>query len=172
MKLKRRAGSDFGLELSAMEKHFLCDLLLLYPLIPASHHRQRTKLTSPEAAAPDADLIEEALREQRAQNREQVQAMLSEKGRFRKVGAGYSLQLARPQIEWLLQVLNDIRVGSWILLGEPDEMKGKKPVLNEQNSYYLWVMDLAACFEAALLEALNNPDAQHNDAGGGTKRKI
>ena len=157
MKLTKRAEAEFAFELSAMEKHFFCDLLTLYPLIPPTHHRQRAKLSSPESGGPEPALIEEALREQREQNRAQVQAMLQEKGRIRKVGGGYSVALARPQVEWLLQVLNDIRVGSWLRLGEPDELRGKMPVLNEQNSYYLWVMDLAACFEAALLEALNDP---------------
>ena len=159
MKLQQRGGPEFSFELSAMERHFLCDLLAMYPLIPVSHHRQHSKLRSQDSSLPDPGLIEEALREQRTQNREQVQAMLGENGRFKKVDAGYALALSRSDVEWLLQVLNDIRVGSWLLLGEPDEQRGKKPVINEQNSYYLWVMDLAACFQAALLEALDGGSA-------------
>ena len=165
MKLKKRPGLNFAFELTDIEKHFLCDLMTLYPLIPASHHRQHSKLRSHESSLPDPALIEEALRDQRTQNREQIQAMLNEKGRFKKIESGYSLSLSRPQVEWLLQVLNDIRVGSWLLLGEPDGKKGKGPAVNEQNSHYLWVMDLAACFEAALLDALDGRIASPGAAG-------
>ena len=48
------------------------------------------------------------------------------------MASGLQLTLSGPEIEWLLQVLNDVRVGSWIALGSPDPESGKKIVFNEK----------------------------------------
>jgi hypothetical protein len=63
------------------------------------------------------------------------------------------MALTEHQIEWLLQVLNDIRVGSWLALGSPDEKQGKQLRLNLQSAQYLWTMELCGQFESALLSA-------------------
>jgi hypothetical protein len=65
--------------------------------------------------------------------------------------AGGRLSLSPAEVEWVLQVLNDIRVGSWIILGSPEE---RLPELNETNAPHVWAMEMAGHFQAQLLEAL------------------
>jgi hypothetical protein len=97
-------------------------------------------------------MLEEALAEQRQENRRQVLAMLNEPQRFRETKSGFELTLAPAQVEWLLQVLNDVRVGSWLALGEPEQ--GEKPKLTKQNANYFLAMELCGLFESVLLAAL------------------
>jgi hypothetical protein len=65
---------------------------------------------------------------------------------------GFQFSLKHPDLEWLLQVLNDIRVGSWLALGEPEQ--GKLPSLNQQNFRYLVAMEICGAFESLLLSGL------------------
>jgi hypothetical protein len=53
-----------------------------------------------------------------------------------------------------LQVLNDVRVGSWIALGSPDTEQGEKILLTEETAPRVRSMEVAGAFEAVLLEAL------------------
>ena len=57
-------------------------------------------------------------------------------------------------MDWLLQVLNDIRVGGWLLLGEPDEKKGKSIQVNAQNLQHYAAMEFCGLFQMTLLDAL------------------
>jgi hypothetical protein len=50
-----------------------------------------------------------------------------------------------------MQVLNDVRVGSWVILGSPD----KKPAeLNATTAPHFLAMEMAGYFQMQLLEAL------------------
>ena len=98
-------------------------------------------------------LLEEALAEHRNENKKQLDAMLQEPGRFEDSPTGYRLSLSAGQVEWLLQVFNDIRVGSWLQLGSPDEKKGKRLRINLKNARYVWAMELSGHFQYVLLSA-------------------
>jgi hypothetical protein len=78
--------------------------------------------------------------------------MLNEPTRFRETDAGLRFTLTASEMEWLLQVLNDVRVGSWLALGEPEELE--IPEVNRTNAPYLLAMESAGYFESALLDAL------------------
>ena len=65
---------------------------------------------------------------------------------------GYQMILAHSELEWLLQVLNDVRVGSWIILGSPDDQQKKTIKVTEQNSIYLLAMDVCAYLESVLID--------------------
>ncbi len=134
------------------EKSLFLELIKLYPVVPPAHHRISTGDTGP-GAESNQHLLDEALAEHRKENQRQVQAMLEEPDRFREAPSGYRLTLSPYQVEWLLQVLNDIRVGSWLQLGSPDEKQGKRVVVTEQNARYLWAMELVGHFQYALLSA-------------------
>ena len=151
MKLLRASKNGQVFHLGQREKQLLLETLKLYPLVPASHHH-----LSKDGQGPNADedqrMLEEALAEQRQENRRQVLAMLNEPQRFRETKSGFELTLAPAQVEWLLQVLNDVRVGSWLALGEPES--GEEPELTKQNVKYRLAMELSGLFESVLLAAL------------------
>ncbi len=136
--------------LTRRDKDLLLRLLALYPRIPAAYQRLSKSCALPD---PDANqqLLEEALAEQRAENRAQLQALLTDPKRLTEKETGWQLTLARGEAEWLLQVLNDIRVGSWIALGSPEE---QVETLNEETVPQLWAMEMAGFLEILLLGAL------------------
>jgi hypothetical protein len=148
-------GKQFVFHISARDKSWLMDLLRLYPLIPATHARLHVSRDKPDAEKQQ--LLEQALAEQRTKHREQTLAMLNEPNRFQKITAGFRFNLTPEQLDWLLQVLNDIRVGSWIMIGEPDEQQEIEIEVTEKNAPYLWTMQLAALFQSVLLKAANLP---------------
>lgn len=151
MKFLRAGKSSRVFHLGQHEKHLLLDTIKLYPLVPAAHHR-----LSKAGQEPDADenqrMLEAALAEQRQENRRQVLAMLNEPERFRALKSGFELTLTAPQVEWLLQVLNDVRVGSWLALGEPES--GEEPEVTKENARFLLALELCGLFESVLLAAL------------------
>jgi hypothetical protein len=136
--------------LSKREKSLLLRLLTFYPCIPPAHHQplsRSTRLPDPEGSQ---GLLDEALAEQRADNKKQIEALLAHPGRFQEDGTGVRFSVSPTELEWLLQVLNDIRIGNWIRLGSPEEKIG---AINEQTAPHLWAMELAGYFQSNLLEA-------------------
>ena len=151
MKLIKREGENFVLHIGRRERRLLFEVLKLYPLVPAAHHRvSQTAKQNDEHQT----LLEEALSERRQENKRQLVAMLHEEQRFKETDAGYRLTLSAPQMEWLLQVLNDIRVGSWLILGEPDEKKGKPVALTSENARHYAAMEFCGLFQMTLLDAV------------------
>ena len=151
MKLLRTGKTGFVFQLGRRERQLLLETLDLYPLVPVSHHRLTRK---DDNVQPDENqrLLEESLAEQRRGNREQVQAMLDKPHRFRQVKDGFEFVLAHTELEWLLQVLNDVRVGSWLALGEPEQ--GAEPAVTKKNARYLIAMEVSGMFQSFLLAAL------------------
>jgi hypothetical protein len=148
----RRSGKDHHVfHLGPREKDLLFQTIKLYPLVPASHY-QLSKSKNAAQSDENQRLLDESLAEQRQQNRKQVLELLNDPQRLRETKSGFELKLAPTQMEWLLQVLNDVRVGSWLSLGEPEP--GKEPELTEQNARFLLAMELCGAFESMLLAAL------------------
>ncbi len=151
MKLLRTLKSGHVFQLSLHEKQLLLDTIRLYPLVPAAHYRlsRGGKVPQPEE---DQRLLEGALAEQRRENQRQALAMLNEPERFCEVESGFELRLTLPQIEWLLQVLNDVRVGSWLALGKPES--DTEPAVTKQNAKFCLALQVSGLFQSALLAAL------------------
>ena len=150
MKLIQATQSRLLFQLGYREERLLLHILGLYPCVPPAH-RQLSKggrLPEPEA---NQRLLDEALAEHRADNKKQLQALLADQRRFEHTETGARLSLSPAHVDWVLQVLNDIRVGSWIILGSPDE---KRPELNERMAPDFAAMETAGYFEVQLLEAL------------------
>src|SRR5687768_8719547 len=132
-------------------------LLQRYPQVSSVHFHSKHPSTSDDAKK-NQELLEEALAEQQRENRKQLEQMLKETGRFAEHDLGYTFRLTPLEIEWLLQVLNDIRVGSWIQLGEPDPKSEMSQPLNEQTMILAWTMEIAGLFQNSLLEAAHSVD--------------
>jgi hypothetical protein len=143
-------GDNFVFHLGRREKNLLLDVLRMYPLIPISHHRI-SRSSDSSATEANQKLLEDALAEHRSENKKALEAMLNEPNRFQETPSGYRLSLTAYHMEWMLQVLNDVRVGSWLRLGSPDEKQGKRAGLHLQNARYHWAMELSGHFEYALL---------------------
>jgi len=144
-----RKPEQVVIHLGQREKKLLFELLKLYPRIPPAHHKlsKTRRLPEPEA---NQKLLEEALAEGREENKKQLMKLMTDPARYQESSSGCKITLSMGDLEWLLQVINDIRVGSWILLGQPEE-KFDPSMLNEKNGPNFWAMELAGQFQMALL---------------------
>jgi hypothetical protein len=150
MKLIRASKDTLTFKLGQREKQSLVTILRLYPRIPPAHQRlSRTRQMQDQEA--NERLLDEALAEQRAENKKHLEALLADPRRFVESQSAWHLVLSPADVEWLLQVLNDVRVGSWVILGSPEE---KLEVLSEKTAPHLLAMHLAGHFQMELLEAL------------------
>ena len=160
MKLLRASPEQFVFRIGKREQTLLFDTLQLYPLVPPAHHR----IAGTGQMADDGEaqrMLDEALAEQRRENREQLLALLKDPKHLKETSRGLELILTPTQMEWLLQVLNDVRVGSWLALGEPEE--GEIPAFKEKDGVYWVAMEVCGIYQSVLLSALGadqSPDWQ------------
>lgn len=155
MKLIRATKDNLLFELSKPEKVVLFHVLRLYPRIPPATFRLSKSGKLPDAEASQR-LLDESLAEQRAKNRKALEAFLNDPAHFSDSESGSRLSVSRSELEWLLQILNDVRVGTWIILGSPDQEERAK-LLNEENAADFWVMELAGQFQMLFLEGSVSP---------------
>ena len=137
------------MELGKREKSLLFKILELYPLVPSSY-QQLSRTGASNDLEDHQRLLDEALLEQRAENKQRLAQFLGNPRTFEQDSKGCCMHLHHNDMEWLLQILNDVRVGSWIALGSPEE---KTSVLNPETAPDLWAMEIAGFLEASLLNA-------------------
>ena len=133
-----RAANTFVLHLGKREKLLFSELLDLYPRVPSAHHRSRKSKNTPTNESTQK-LLDEALAEQRAENKKQLQKLLQDPERAKDSELGLRLTLYASYMDWRLQILNDIRVGCWVLLGSP-EPKEELALLDETTAPHFWSM--------------------------------
>ena len=141
-------------QIGKREKNLLIEVLKLYPLIPAAHPGSKPGAANGKTAE-NRRLLEESLAERKKENQRQLRLLLNEESRFKEVGDGYHFVLRASEIEWLLQVVNDIRVGSWLALGEPDERKGKPIAWTRENARHYAAMEFCGYLQITLLGAID-----------------
>ena len=154
MKLIKTDGAGLTFAMSRREQTLLTDVLKQYPLVPVSHHKL-TRTANGRVSADDQDLLEEAMSAQKTEQKGRVGEWLAQKGRFAAHGSSLRVTISHADMEWLLQVLNDVRVGSWLALGCPDPDEGKVPVINESTARFVFLMELSGHFQCVLLAALH-----------------
>jgi hypothetical protein len=155
VKLVRASKDAVILQLGSAEQRIFVEMLSLYPVVPADYQPLSRSLKD---KAPDEDqqLLNEALAEQRDALRQHVQNWLSARNRFRQVKSGFNFTLCYSDAEWMLQVLNDIRVGHWLLLGSPEELHEVDDLAGlAPEMHRAWAaMELSGMFQMEILVAL------------------
>ena len=144
----------FQLELARQEKALLLHLLSLYPLVPAAHHRL-TKDKKLPRREENQQLLDDALKHQREQNKKEIHALINTPGRFVETKHASKVAFTRGELEWLLQVVNDVRVGCWIALGSPGYEAKKKTKLDPEALRHTMFMELSGAFEMFFLGVIN-----------------
>jgi hypothetical protein len=129
-------------------------LLREYPLLSTTYHKA-SRTTDAAGVGVDPELLQEALAEQQRENKEALQKLLKQPSRFKKHDLGYLFTLKPGELEWLLQVFNDVRVGSWVKLGSPSPETPFGAEITEENIELAWAMEMAGLFEHTLLEAID-----------------
>jgi hypothetical protein len=153
MKLVQAGPDRFLFELGKREKALLLGALRHFPLVPVAHHTLSRNPVS-DADAANEKLLVEAMAARQQEQKTRVQQLITAPNRFAAHGPHLRVAFSREEMEWLLQVLNDLRVGSWLILGCPDPDEGKPPPPTEENLLYHYLLELSGHFECVLLEAL------------------
>jgi hypothetical protein len=136
-------------QLVAREKDLLLRVLQLYPRIPPGH-----QLLSKSGGREDQNqrLLDEALQEARSQIAKELRSLMTDPKRLWRFEGSWRLRLSSSDMEWFLQILNDVRVGSWIRLGSPESpLRG----LTRETAADFWAMEMAGAFQMRFLELLN-----------------
>jgi hypothetical protein len=154
VKLIRLENDRVRLVLDNYEKELLFSLLQLYPAVSAGRRKLTQHGGLPDQEASQA-LLEESLAETRAHHQKTITAWFTDAKHLNETEHETTIVLSLEEVEILLQVLNDIRIGSWIALGSPE--KGL-PRLSAENAPQLWTMQLSDAFLMDLLEGLQAND--------------
>jgi hypothetical protein len=156
MRLAGRQKDDFVFTLTAQEKGLMLTLLKFFPQVPVAHHRLNQIAPLP-AVAESQRLLEESLAAHKAEEKEWVATTFHGPRRFKAVDGGFHLKVKRAEMERLLQIFNDLRVGSWLALNAPDLEQKKNLSPTRLTAPFIQRMELAGIFEMILLKALQRP---------------
>ncbi|HWD20244.1 MAG TPA: hypothetical protein VHB20_13300 [Verrucomicrobiae bacterium] len=157
VRVNKSAQGDgtFTFLLSKRDRNFLLSILKLFPMTETKS--LRVSQTSAKALDASQDLLVEAMAEQQRQHAKKIERLLKRPSRFFHETEGViQLVLNGEQMEWMLQALNDIRVGSWTRLGCPEMEAARKAVRTEESAAHYTAMELSGYFEAALLEGFRH----------------
>jgi hypothetical protein len=147
MKLAKRTKDGWRYELNQQEGDCLLSLLRQFPITTPTPAKISNSDTDPEMVEREK-LLNESLAEHREELKKQATDLLARK--FKWAEKGYLLSLGQEEREILLQILNDIRIGSWRVLGEPEDLE-KSPVTEKERGVYD-LMNLAGYFEFQILK--------------------
>ena len=149
-----REGGKFTFRFEQAEREWFRHILDLYPV-------QQTALKGAEKSGAD-DLLEKALAERRKKLRGDAEIFLKA-GKLEidpAFNEFWDLTLNATEIEELLQILNNVRVGLWLRMGKPDpsieQLMPTKP--NEEQVRAHMVMHVSAAWQAALMAAVDGTE--------------
>ena len=143
MKLVKQNGKGFEYRLTAQEAHSLRLLVGLFPvaaLLPG-----KISKSDPEALEREK-LLNESLAAHRENLRRQAKELV-QPARFKASGNHQLYRISHGKREVMLQVLNDIRVDSWRVLGEPENLDTCAFELPQDKFKYYYLMYIAGEFE-------------------------
>lgn len=156
MKLIGREEEEFVFALSPQEKGLMLTLLSFFPQVPVAHHRLSHTVNQP-GDAENQRLLEESLKAQNEEDQEWLTTSFDGTSHFEAVENGFHLRIKRSEMDRLLQIFNDVRVGSWLALNAPDLEQKKKISANRLSTPFIQRMELAGAFEMILIKALRHP---------------
>ena len=157
MKLLSREGGRLVFQLGKRERTTLLSLLKHYPQLSAGQHPMGRPPAEDDPARVVREQLDHSLEEHRAEARRKLGAMLQDPNRFVSGKRGYALQLTAEEVELLLQILGEIRVGGWLALGAPDYEAGEQPNLTPETLPHYWATEMAGEFQSQIIDALNEP---------------
>jgi hypothetical protein len=122
-----------------------------YPLCPGP--------PSP-AAGSDPALLRELLEENARTNRARLDRLLRQRPRHpAREGEPVRLELGPEEAEWLLEILNDVRVGSWHRLGSPEHPESLPARLTGPQAILSMLIRITGRLQMHLLRALEQLDS-------------
>ena len=143
------------------EREMFARILEMYPI-----QQGAMRAISDEDGAQE--LLEQALREQRRKLREEAERLLRSNGALvidAEFNEFWDLTLGAAEVEWLLQMLNDVRVGLWTQIGCPNpshDIKVKGEPSEELVRAHV-IMQLCATWQAIMMQAVDGTGEVEDD---------
>jgi hypothetical protein len=151
MKLERDAGGNLRFHLNRREADLIAQTLRFYPLLNSDFHRLSKTLRDAKARSAQR-LLEQAMKEQRRSHKSEADRLARAFATSRPERA---VAVRAAKVDSLLQILNDVRVGSWVKLGQPDFEQGQWPELTSDTARYWVAMEASGLVESAILHSLD-----------------
>jgi hypothetical protein len=155
VKLLNKTGEKFVFELMSEEKELLSKIFGLYPMLDRDK-LELSKTIKDEQICQSKKILSDAFKEFQDSNKRFISELFEKSNNFKPSEdyEYYTLELDGEQIERLLQILNDIRVGMWQKLGCPDLENRKDFIRSAEDVFAVYIMDICEYFEYYLLKAL------------------
>ena len=120
------------IDLSESETIFIKEILSAYPLVP-NESRELTR-----------------------GHQKKLQAWVNAPETFREVENRYLFRITNDNRDWFLQILNDLRIGSWQQLDCPSQEELQELTASQEVIRPLWTMELAGLLQSFLLNSPGN----------------
>jgi len=155
VKLLNKTSEKFVFELMSEEKELLSKIFGLYPMLDRDKI-ELSKTIKDEQICQSKKILSDAFKEFQDSNKRFISELFEKSNNFKPSEdyEYYTLELDGEQIERLLQILNDIRVGMWQKLGCPDLENRKDFIRSAEDVFAVYIMDICEYFEYYLLKAL------------------
>ena len=153
MRVFEKNDSAIVLELGVAETDFLKQILSDYPLV-ANESRRFSAFADTDEVRENTQLLQNSLNEHTQTNRAKLRAWLAAPETWKPFPDRTLLSLKTEDCSWFLQILNDLRIGSWQKLNRPDpeELASVEP--NQENAYPLLAMEVSGLLQTLILNAL------------------
>ncbi len=136
--------------MSEAEGDLLVEVFSAYPLV-ANETRNLTKSGDHDELQEDTELLRSSIEETNQLNRSRLDDWLSHPDTFRQSSEQRLLTVKAEDTDWMLQILNDLRVGSWQQLGCPSQEELSELSLNADTFRPVCTMELAGILQTILL---------------------
>lgn len=153
MRVFEKTDSALVLELGVAETDFLKQILLDYPLV-ANESRRFSAFANADEFRENAQLLQSSLDEHAQTNRAKLRAWLASPETWKSFPERTLLSLKTEDGSWFLQILNDLRVGSWQKLDCPEPEEFESIELDRENAHPLLAMKVSGFLQTLILNAL------------------
>ena len=156
MKITRQQEGPFHLSLNQDEWATLMDLLTQYPRTPSHHHRLQPDGKGDPALKESEQWLKESIANHQTERTRQLKEWVQHlEPEMSEDGEAFQLTFDADRAEWLVEILNDIRVGCWLALDcpSPEDLTGKR--WKSEDVPNLWSMEISGIYQSVLLKALS-----------------
>lgn len=161
MKLVERNAQSITFALSQRDCELLVFLLRLYPVLDPTFHRI-TRSAAGNAFESEQQILTESVTTEQNANRGRVDQFIRNRltprragGNSAMTGANFHLTLTWTEADWLLRLINDVRVGCWVRLGRPDTNLLHSLQIKAAQVPDFAAMELGGLVQHTLLDALD-----------------
>lgn len=168
MHLVNKTDDYLIFEFHAHGKGQLTSILNCFPL-PSKWEVELSRNDSEGELEEDRAFLEETLGNERNILKTTLDGFLNSPATFYQEDEVDHMRLKLDKVEWILQVLNDIRISAWQLLGSPNEeekaaleefIQGDVPAEKMQQAQLFLLLELAGYYQAVIIESLSDEESE------------